>query len=239
MERVRETKPSGVKSFYHRKQGARAASAELIFLALLFPGWLLGEGHLSITQFVREFEASYRNVETLQADFTQTSFAWGRTREESGTVYLARGGRMHWTYNKPEEKIFFSNGKHLFLYVPAEKQLTISSMHNIEDARVPIELLVSHLQLSRAFSRIEFADQALKVDPGDRVLRGYPQARYKGDYRSVLIEVTPQFDIHRLVVFYPDNSTMQFAFTHLERNKTLSPSLFSFTPPPGTEIIHQ
>lgn len=218
------------------ERGVTLATAMLVFLALLFPGCLQA---VSITQYVREFEDSYRNVRTLQADFTQTYFAWGRTRKESGTVYLARGGRMHWAYTQPETKLFLSNGKQLFLYVPAEKQLTISSMHDIEDARVPIELLVSHLQLSRAFSRVEFADQALNAKPGDRVIRGYPRARYKRDYRSVVIELSPTFDIRRLIVFYPDNSTMQFAFSHVERNKPLSPSLFSFTPPPGTEVIHQ
>ncbi|MGH9469717.1 MAG: outer membrane lipoprotein carrier protein LolA, partial [Terriglobia bacterium] len=173
----------------------------------------------SIPNYVHKFEAAYRHVETLQADFTQTSFAWGRTRKESGTVFLARGGRMRWVYGDPEPKIFLADGKHLYLYVPAEKHLTISPMHNIEDARVPLGILVSHLQLSRAFSRVEFADQSLKAAPGDRVIRGYPRSRYKNDYRSVLIELTPNFNVRRLVVFYPDNSTMQFAFSHIERNK--------------------
>lgn len=193
----------------------------------------------SVSQYIREFEASYRDVQTLQADFTQTYFAWGNTKTESGTVYFARGEKMRWVYHQPQEKLFLSNGKKLFLYVPAEKQLTISSMHDIEDARVPLDLMLSHLKLSRAFSRVEFADEALNHDRGDRVIRGYPQSKFKGDYRSVLIELSPRFDIRRLVVFYPDNSTMQFAFTNIERNKSLDSSLFTFSPPPGTEVIHQ
>ncbi|HLI35004.1 MAG TPA: outer membrane lipoprotein carrier protein LolA [Terriglobia bacterium] len=194
---------------------------------------------VSIKQYIHQFEAHYRDVRTLQADFTQTSFAWGKSQTESGKVYLARGGKMRWIYDKPEEKIFLSDGKQLFLYVPSEKQLTISSTRDIEDARVPLSLLVSHLELSRAFSRVEFADQALEAEPGDRVVRGYPLDKFKRDYRSVLIEISPRFDIRRLIVFYPDNSTMQFTFTHVEHNQPLAPSLFSFAPPPGTEVIHQ
>src|SRR5579875_1730451 len=194
---------------------------------------------VSIKQYIHQFEAHYRDVRTLQADFAQTSFAWGKSQTESGKVYLARGGKMRWIYDKPEEKIFLSDGKQLFLYVPSEKQLTISSTRDIEDARVPLSLLVSHLELSRAFSRVEFADQALEAEPGDRVVRGYPLDKFKRDYRSVLIEISPRFDIRRLIVFYPDNSTMQFTFTHVEHNQPLAPSLFSFAPPPGTEVIHQ
>lgn len=205
----------------------------------MLPASLSARPRITVSQYVREFEASYQGVRTLTAEFTQTYFAWGRTRKESGTVYFARGQKMRWVYHQPEEKIFLSNGKQLFLYVPSEKQVTISSMHDIEDARVPLDLLLSHMKLSRAFSRVEFADQALTADRGDRVIRGFPQSKFKGDYRSVLIELSPQFDIRRLIVFYPDNSTMQFAFANIERNKPLDPSLFTFSPPPGTQTIHQ
>ncbi|MGH9439014.1 MAG: LolA family protein, partial [Terriglobia bacterium] len=80
---------------------------------------------------------------------------------------------------------------------------------------------------------------ALEAPRGDLVIRGYPRFLYKKEYRSVLIDLTPTFDVRRLVVFYPDNSTMQFAFSHVERNKPVSDSLFVFSPPPGTQVIHQ
>jgi outer membrane lipoprotein carrier protein len=194
---------------------------------------------LPIGEYVRQFEARYSGVETLQADFTQTYYSWGRTRVESGFVSLARGGKMRWVYQKPEEKLFVSDGRQICFYVPGEKQVTISSARDAGEARVPLDLLLSRLRLSKVFSRVEFAGQALEADRGDDVIRGYPRLLYKRDYRSVLIELTPQFDVRRLVVFYPDNSTMQFAFTRIERNKTLDSSLFVFSPPPGTEVIHR
>ncbi|MGH9342581.1 MAG: LolA family protein [Terriglobia bacterium] len=202
-------------------------------------GLLFAKSPTSINAYVHEFELHYAGVTTLQADFTQTSYAWGRTRVESGKVYMARGGKMRWVYQRPEEKLFVSNGKNLVLYVPAEKQMTVSSAGDAAEARAPLDLLVSHLQLSKVFSRVEFAPHALEADRGDRVIRGYPHLLYKRDYRSVVIELTPEFDIHRLVVFYPDNSTMQFEFSNVERNKPLDPSLFVLSPPPGTQVIQQ
>lgn len=203
----------------------------------------MGRAPLPIAQYARQFESHYRSVETLQADFTQTYYAWGRTRIESGSVDLARGGRMRWAYRKPEAKLYISDGKQLFFYVPSEKQLTITSGRRAAETRLPLDLLVSHLQLSRVFSRIEFADlpgnQALEAAPGDRVIRGSPRFIYKKDFRSVLIEITPRFDVRRLVVFYPDNSTAQFIFRNIRRNLPLDPGLFGFTPPPGTQIIRQ
>lgn len=213
--------------------------AVLALFVVILPVALAASPFVSIQQVVREFQARYSNVRTLRADFTQTYYAWGRTRVESGTVTMARGGRMRWVYQEPEEKIFVANGKQLLFYVPAEKQLTISSAHDAKDAQVPLEILLSHLQLSRVFSRVDLASEALETPRGDHVIRCFPRFLYKKEYRSVLIDLTPAFDVRRLVVFYPDNSTMQFAFSHVERNTPVDDSLFVFSPPPGTEIIHQ
>jgi outer membrane lipoprotein-sorting protein len=51
--------------------------------------------------------------------------------------------------------------------------------------------------------------------------------------------VSPQFDIRRLRVIFPDQSTMEFSFDHIGRNAPVSRALFRFTPPPGTEVIDQ
>lgn len=192
-----------------------------------------------LNQFVRGIESRYRSVRTLRAAFTQT-YVWGETRRvESGTACFARGGLMRWDYTQPKEKLVVSDGKKLWLYIPEEKQVTRSSMKSNQDPRVPFPLLVSHFDLDRIFSRIEFADQALKAEPQDRVLRGLPKPGHEEEYTQVLMEVTPQFDVRRLVVFYPDHSVMEFAFDRIERNVAFASALFKFTPPAGTDVIDQ
>jgi outer membrane lipoprotein-sorting protein len=192
-----------------------------------------------LDQYVHELESSYRGVRSLRAEFTQTYVWGGRKRVESGTVYFARGGLMRWDYREPQEKLFLSSGKKLLLYVPAERQLTRSSVKSSEDVRVPFRLLLSRLDLRKVFSRIEFADEAPRVAPENRVLRAFPKPGYEQDYREVLMEVNPAFDIRRLVVFYSAGSTMEFTFDRIERNVALSPALFRFTPPVDAEVIEQ
>jgi outer membrane lipoprotein carrier protein len=193
---------------------------------------------VSIDNYIRELESSYRDVRTLRAEFTQTYKGDGRTRVESGTVYLARDGLMRWDYREPEEKLFLSDGKHLMLYIPSERQLARSSVRSSEDVRVPFSLLLSRLNMRKVFSRIEFADQALNHSPADRVLRAFPKPGSE-DYRDVLIELAPTFDIRRLVVSHLDGSVMEFGFDRLARNVVVGAALFHFNPPPGTEVIDQ
>jgi len=205
-------------------------------LNLAAPGRPGGEP-AEVKEFVKQLESSYHSVKTLRSEFVQTYVADGRTRVESGTVLFARGGRMRWDYRQPEEKVFVSDGKYLLLYVPSEKQMTRSKVKESDDARVPFRLLLSRLNLGRVFGHIEFADQALKPEPGDRVLRAFPKHQDEGGYHEVLMEITPEFDIRRLVIHFSDQSSMDFTFNKIDRNPPLNSSLFSFTPPAGTEVI--
>ena len=195
-------------------------------------------GPSEIERYVRALESSYHDVRTLRAEFTQT-YQWGaRMRVERGTVDFARGGLMRWDYREPTPKLFLATGKDLILYIPAENQVTRSSVKSSEDIRVPFRLLLSRLNLRKVFSTIEFADGALDAQPGNRVLRAIPK-RGEEAYSEVLMEVTPNLDIRRLVVFYTDRSRMEFVFNRIERNVALNPTLFQFTPPSGAEIIKQ
>lgn len=193
----------------------------------------------ALDDYVRQFESSYHDVRTLRASFTQEYSAWNHTRVESGEMYLQRGGKMRWEYQKPEAKLFLSDGKNVLLYVPSEKQLTRTPVGESGDVRVPLELLVSRLSVRRLFSRIEFAGPEVPAEPGDRVLRAYPKRGAEQEYRDVLVELTPEFDIRRLVVTYPDETTMAFSFDRIARNVPVAPALFQFVPPAGTEVIQQ
>ena len=193
----------------------------------------------SLEAYVRPFESSYHGVQTIQADFRQTYVSGGRTRIESGVVYFARTGLMRWDYQRPQPKLFLADGKTLMLYIPEEKQLTRSPLKASDDVRIPFRLLLSRFNLRRVFSRLEFAPDALQHDPADRVLRAYPKKGFEAEYSQVVMVISPQFDIRRLLIILPDQSSMEFSFDHIERNVPLSRSLFRFTPPPGTEIIDQ
>ncbi len=193
----------------------------------------------SLQGFVREVENSYSGVRALRARFIQTYTSGDSQRTESGTVLLARGGRMRWDYLQPEPKLFLSDGKQVLLYIPAEKQLDRSSVKKSEDYRVPFRLLLTRLRLHKYFSRIEDAGNALPHPAGDRVLRGIPKHGGREGYQEILMEFDPQFNLRRLVVSYTDGSRMDFRFERIERNPPIGLNSFKFLPPPGTEIVQQ
>jgi outer membrane lipoprotein carrier protein len=221
-----------------RSRGVRKPVALLILV--LFQGLAVKAAEEpSVKDYVRQLEASYKGVQSLQADFTQ-KYQWGsRSRTESGVVYFARGGRMRWEYRSPEDKLFVSDGKQVLLYVPEEKQLTRTNVKSSEDVRVPFRLLLSRLDLGKVFKHIEFAPKAIESLPGDRVLRAIPKRGDDSGIHEVFLEITPAYDIRTLVLVYTDRGKMTFTFQDVRRNAAVSPALFEFRPPPGTEIINQ
>jgi outer membrane lipoprotein carrier protein len=220
----------------------RGKIAVLAFIAAVGAPWsLVAETSpaRSVEDFIRAFERSYRDVRSLRAEFTQTYVWGGRRRVESGSVVFARGGKMRWDYVRPGEKIFLSDGKRAILFVPEDKQLTHTSVKESDDLRIPFRLLLSRPNLRRVFGRIVFGEGVEPSDPANTVLRALPKPEHEDVYREVQIEVTPQYDIRRLVIYYPDRSTMEFVFEGIARNVSVSPALFRLVPPPDVQIIEQ
>lgn len=186
--------------------------------------------------YVRQIESSYRAVKSWKADFVQVYRAGDRERRESGTVVLGRGGRMRWEYRQPEAKLFLADGKVTELYVPADKQLQRSAEKSSEDYRAPFALLLTRVNLRRVFGKIEDAGQG--TNAGSRILRCFPKHPDEG-YDEVKVELTPALDVRRLVIQYSDHSVMEFTFDRMERNVATPRSLFTLSPPPGTEVIDQ
>jgi len=193
---------------------------------------------LPLDQFITKVQKSYHEVKAIRADFTQTYDAGGGSRVESGTVVFARGGRMRWDYRRPEKKVFLSNKKEVLLYLPEESQLNRSSVKKSDDYRVPFRLLLSRLDLRKVFYKFEDANNEFKHAPQDRVIIAYPKHAEKLGYKHVVMEFDPQMNIRGLVIVYADNSVMNFRFSHIDRNPSLSASMFELTPPPGTQIIN-
>jgi outer membrane lipoprotein-sorting protein len=146
---------------------------------------------------------------------------------------------MRWDYTRPGEKIFLSDGKHAILFVPEDRQFTRSTVKESDDLRIPFRLLLSRPNLKRVFGRIVFGEGVRPSDPANTVLRALPRKEHEDVYREVQIEVTPDFDIRRLLIFYPDRSTMEFVFDDIARNVAVKPAQFRLVPPPDVQVIEQ
>src|SRR5438876_8262263 len=73
-----------------------------------------------VHKVAEEVDRHYNHLHTLEAQFTEIYRGAGISREESGTLWLKRPGRMRWEYRQPREKLFISDGKQAWFYIPGE-----------------------------------------------------------------------------------------------------------------------
>jgi len=194
---------------------------------------------LTLQKLLQKVENRYNRLQTSRSRFLQIYRQGGQTvREESGTLYLRKPGQMRWEYEEPEPKLFLTDGKRLVFYVPAENRVTVTPVKESDDLRTPLRFLLGRLRFDREFQEIQLLENVIPWEADNIVLRAVPKQGL--DYlESVLFEVTPQFEIRRLVANEPGGIQTEFRFQNELPNAQLSPKLFLFQPPEGTELIQQ
>jgi outer membrane lipoprotein carrier protein len=183
----------------------------------------------------------YNHLRTLQAEFTEVYHGSGMDRTESGTLWLAKGGlkkpgKMRWEYRSPREKLFVSDGKDAWFYVASDRQARRSDARKLDDVRSPLAFLLGKSKLEKELHGLSLAPDVVPLTTGDVVLRGVPQA-LADRVSEILLEVTPEHRISRIVIDEVDGSTTEYRFNDQRENEAISEGQFHFHPPPGIETL--
>lgn len=178
----------------------------------------------------------YNDLKSLKANFVESYRGAGLARTESGTLTLKRGGKMRWDYTEPRTKLFVTDGKTAYFYVPGERQARKTEMKKLDDLRSPLRFLLGRTKLKKELEQLTLSREAKPSAPENVVLRGVPK-HLADRVAQVLIEVNPKAQIVRLHIEELDGSTTEFRFSDLVENVTLADSQFRFTPPAQVEVI--
>ena len=178
----------------------------------------------------------YNHLHSLEAQFTESYQGAGMTRVESGTLWLKKPGKMRWEYRSPREKLFVSDGKDAWFYVPDDRQVRKSPARKLEDARSPLAFLLGKTRLEKELRGLSLASDIEPLQPGDVMLRGVPSA-LADQWSEVVLEITPQNQIVRILLQGVDGSSTEYRFTAQKENVANDDSRFAFRPPAGTEVV--
>jgi outer membrane lipoprotein carrier protein len=187
-------------------------------------------------ELARQVQGHYNRLAALKADFRQIYEANSIKQEENGSLWLLRPGLMRWEYREPEAKLFITDGKDTYFYVPSSKQVTVRRLTSNDLRFTPFGFLVGYGDLLKDF---EIADSDLKPVNGSSMhaLRLLPR-RPMENVSSMILEIDARtFQIQALVIFEYTGGISRFEFTRVMENPPLEPRLFNFRLPKGTEVI--
>jgi len=99
-------------------------------------------------------QKKYDAIRDFTADFVHESEGGllRKKQTERGIVQVKKPGKMRWDYKSPEQKLFLSDGRRIYLHVPADNQVVISPVPEQDQATTAVLFLVGKGNLTRDFN---------------------------------------------------------------------------------------
>jgi outer membrane lipoprotein carrier protein len=181
---------------------------------------------------VQRLEEHHARTADLVARFTQSyrSGLLGREVVERGVLSVKRPGRMRWEYEDPEAKLFVSDGKTFYFYVPADRQVVVSAQD--EERSLAARLLSGRGGLLDEFE----ASLDEPLEAGVFRLRLVPR-RPQADVERAVLDVLPSGRIRSILLEDVQGNRTRFLFESVRENTGLRDGLFRFDVPAGVEVI--
>ena len=193
---------------------------------VLVMGWLAQPA--AVEGLVKRVEERSRSTTSLVADFVQTyrSAAMGRELVERGTLQIKRPGRMRWEYQHPEKKVFISDGKTFYFYVPAERQVIVREQAG--DRGIAVRLLSGD---GGILSQFDASPEA-----GGKRLKLVPR-KPDPELELAYLETDPAGRIVGIEIRDIQGNQSRFSFGRLRENVALDDRQFRFEVPKGVAVI--
>lgn len=189
----------------------------------------------SPSQVATALQDKYNQVRDFSADFTQEyeSGVLKRKITERGTLQVKKPGKMRWDYTSPDKKLFVSDGSNLYLWVPADNQVTKSAVPEQDEATTAVLFLVGKGNLTRDFN-VSFLPNAPAGMYGLRLEPKLPERDY--DWLQLTVD-QKTMQIRTLTAGDRQGGQSTFIFSKLKENVGLSDSAFEFKIPRGADVI--
>jgi outer membrane lipoprotein carrier protein len=189
----------------------------------------------SAVETARAVQQKYDRVKDFTADFSHT-YEGGVLKKKSterGTVQIKKPGRMRWEYTAPDKKTFVSDGRRIYSYIPADKQVIVSSVPSDDEATTAVLFLAGKGNLTRDFN-VSYADDgaadtwSLRLDPKQK----------QRDYDWLVLQVDRNtMQIRGLTAADQQGGRSTFQFSNYRENTGLADSVFAFKIPRGADVI--
>ncbi len=176
-------------------------------------------------------ELFLKDLQGLQAEFRQVlTDRRGQVLDEaSGTLAIRRPDRFRWDYREPYEQVIVADGARIWLYDRDLEQVTVRKLDETLSA-TPAMLLSGQGNLDQNFTvrevRREKTLEWVHLEP----------VRDDTDFKWVRLGFEGPV-LRHMQLADKLGQTTALEFSQVERNPPLDPQRFTFTAPPGADVI--
>jgi len=216
-----------------------------------FPAWLAllmilclplhGRGVPSgppVEEVVAQVQARYDRAGGFKAYFRQESRLHGGARSDTaeGWVYFKRPLRMRWQYEKPPEqkKEVISDGSQVYLYIPQDGVAMVYPLNRVLRSDLVLRFFSGITQVRQDFQMA----WARPPRPGQLYLIQLTPVKPQAELTRLTLTVHPEtYQVERLEFTNALGEETAFLFTRVQLNYEVPANFFTFTPPPGVQVV--
>jgi outer membrane lipoprotein carrier protein len=180
---------------------------------------------------IEKLKAFAEQTQSARATFTQTVRDKDGTNVQTttGKLVFMRPGKFRWEYEKPYQQTIVGDGQKLWVYDKDLNQVTVKKQEGGLGSS-PAALLAGSNDIEQYYNV-----DAKGIKGGLDWLEAYPR-----DPDTMFEKVRMGFkgnSLDTMELYDHLGQVTAIRFGKIERNPKLAPSLFSFTPPAGADVI--
>lgn len=181
---------------------------------------------------VRSIEDHYRAVDDITARVVQTNDlrSLGRTQTFEGTLSIRKPGRLRLDYTNGQ--IIVLDGTTAWIYSKKSGQAIKRAFTDIEQANIPVALLLGAADIRRDFEVVSASDgpertiELLPKKPGEAM-------------KKLVLRTDASGRITAMTIVSGSGNSTEIVFSDVRENGGVDEKRFRFRAPKGTEIIEQ
>lgn len=188
---------------------------------------------------VKKLQQSYSSTRGFFANFRQLYVSNKTRKEESGQLFVKSPDKMRWEYQEPESKLFISDGKRTYLYLPEDKQVIVKKFSLVDaEPTLPFLFLLNKGNIKKYFT-VEWERNEKRLHDSNYLIRLTPK-KQQSEVAWIVLEINPSsYYVERLVVFDYTNTKAEFIITNFTPHITIDASKFVFKMPRNVEVINE
>jgi outer membrane lipoprotein carrier protein len=193
--------------------------------------------NLSLNEILRKTESQYMKTQAFTAEFrqvTSSAAAGSAATEALGRLYYQKPRQMHWAYEYPETQMFVANQQLAWLYVPAEKQISLFDAKKFFASPLAQTFFDGMVELRNHF---EVTLDAKRSTQDFAVLKLHPK---KEDPNIKALQLTVDLRTYRITTIESEDALGNSNRITLQSQTTLEhvdSGLFQLTIPPSTVVV--
>ncbi|MEA3467418.1 MAG: outer membrane lipoprotein carrier protein LolA [Thermodesulfobacteriota bacterium] len=202
-------------------------------------------------------QSRYDKIQSLSFDFIQDTRGQlsGRPKRGRGQAFFVKiptasktsdkiqSGKMRWNYSSPDRQVLVSDGKTFSMYFSSLEQMIITPAEALQQD-LTYSFFTGSGILVEDFTILPPDQSSATTQDKTAVIKLVPKAK-QSQVASIHLWVTDNSLIRRIEMLDHFDTLTVLNFSSLKVNTldaddgALMEKLFNFTPPEGTEIIHQ